>query len=147
MLPSVPNLAGTVEAAVTVYRHILAVEDTIAQCIEMDSLNKTSYEFIIGKYQSEVADLVIMIGVLVGQEARRSDVAKNVLFETVNNLIGIIAQQNQETASADPRSFTKACRDLPTAIVNQTTPFGPLEHRFPEEIGVIRGWWEKNIHN
>jgi len=145
--PSATNLAGTADAAVTVYRHILAVEDTIAQCIDMDSFNKTSYEFTVEKYQSQVSDLVTMIGVLVGQEARRSNVAKDALFETINRLIGVVAQQQQQIANADPQSFTKACLNLLTAIANRTTPFEPLEDKFPEEIRVIRGWWESNIHH
>jgi len=112
----------------------------------LGEFQQTSYQFIREKYQSQVADLVTMIGVLVGQEARRANVPKNALFGTANRLIRIVVQQ-QQIASADPRSFTKACQGLLTAIVNQTTPFEPLEDKFPEEIGIIRGWWESNIHN
>ena len=40
VLPSVTNVAGTAEVAVTVYRHILAIEDTIAQCVDLENFNK-----------------------------------------------------------------------------------------------------------
>jgi len=135
-----------VNAAITIFRHILQVEATIEDCNRIDIEDGPLYEELYDRYRREVSQTAMMVGALVGHEARRSGMTKKVIFESIKRSIGISSQKNQYAPTTDPAPMLKSCRDLPAAIVSETTPFEPLERKFSKEITNIRDWWELNMH-
>jgi arginine utilization protein RocB len=128
---------SAVRAAMRVYVHIVEPEATIDICRQIDAVDATSYEKVYQKYEDEIGRTVIRLGFLVAQEARRSGVDEQALFNALDVAIDNTIKIRERTARINSDFFSLECKTLPEAIISHTQPFEPLAAKFPHEMVLI----------
>jgi len=131
----IPN-GAVPEAAMKIFDDITRTESLIRWCGIADPVN--SYANIEKKYRKDTAPLITMIGIVVGNEARREGVERELFLETVERRVDSVSSATETAAEAEHSKHIDLCRALPEQAATQTGLFEPLDRKFPKEMKIIQ---------